>query len=107
VSDDGLNFTQLPDLRIDDRRHWLGAAVSHQGKILFFGTGGGNDPEDQVWCGESEDGNSFRVIRSIKIPGVDPGVIRLPGAWLVGAGTSFRPGTASARPRGGPGGPRR
>ncbi len=80
VSTDGLKFERLTDLSLDSSRNrWLGGLVSDAGRLLFFGTGPG------PWPIGSADGASWRPSNeTVRLPGADPGAVRLKdGAWLV------------------------
>jgi hypothetical protein len=94
VSDDGLVFRRMPDVRVDGRRHWLGCAFSEGEAITFFGSGMG------LWTATSPDGAEWKLGTPIEVRAADPGVVRLKdGALLVVASTGPRPGTPSANRR--------
>jgi hypothetical protein len=104
VSEDGLIFTRVDDVRIDGYRQWLGNAQSDGQVIAFFGTGqsGGPIPPDigqprgGVWLATSTDGQSWKLLESSPIPGADPGAVATrDGGWIVAVTGPPRPGTPS------------
>ncbi len=104
VSEDGLSFRPLADLRLDGLR-WLGNALSDDRRILFLGTRDRPRPgRGGVFAAESPDGNSWREASpGPVIEGADPGVVRLAdGSLLVAVTGPPRPGTPSADRRPGP-----
>lgn len=102
VSKDGLNFERVADVTMPTQGRWLGNLQSDDGRLVFFGTGGG------PWPVTSADGVTWQTgSGSTRIPGADPGAVRLKdGSWLVAVTGPPREGTASARnrPPQGPGG---
>jgi hypothetical protein len=92
VSDDGLRFRRIADVILPSQRdHWLGNMQSDDGRLVFFGTGPG------PWPMSSEDGTSWeRDPKAARVPGADPGIVRLKGGgWLVISTSPPRPGTPS------------
>jgi hypothetical protein len=104
LSQDGLNFTRQPDVKITGRRRWLGNAQSDGQTITFYGTGesgGPGQPGGGVWLATSQDGQNWRLAENRgRIPGADPGAVNLrDGSLLVVATGGPRPGTLSAERR--------
>ena len=106
VSEDGLRFTRVDDVRINGYRQWLGNAQSDGHMITFFGTGqsggptppGVGQPRGGVWPATSTDGQSWKLIESPPIPGADPGAVAArDGGWIVVVTGPPRPGTPSER----------
>src|SRR6185295_3231729 len=81
ISNDGLNFTRQPDVRIGGERRWLGNAQSDGVVLHFFGTGGPGG----VWMAESTNGQSWQVDNKFPpVPGADPGAVKMKdGGWLL------------------------
>jgi hypothetical protein len=107
TSKDGLNFTRMPDVKLDGRRRWLGNAQSDGKVITFFGTGqpldfvptpdrrGGN-----LWMATSKDGQSWQLIKSPAMMGADPGAVAgKDGGFIFVTTGEPRAGTASANQR--------
>jgi len=95
VSDDGLTFTRLDDVKIEGHRNWLGNAQSDGKRITFYGTGGGS-----IWTATSGVGNTWAYAGSLAVPGADPGAVSTPDGGLIVVVTGGpRPGTPSARKR--------
>ena len=111
TSADGLTFTRAADVRVPDRRNWLGDAKSDGEAITFFGTGEGG-----VWRATSRDGAEWALLAPLTGMRIaDVGTVRLrDGALLVAGVGAPRPGTPSAQkqkqgkqPPAGGGAPRR
>jgi hypothetical protein len=79
TSTDGLTFERRPDVRVDGRRQWLGAAHSDGTRMTFFGSG------DGIWTATSRDGETWALDARLAVPGADPGAVRAAGGdgWLV------------------------
>jgi hypothetical protein len=94
ISRDGLSFERVADVKLASARNrWLGNMQSEGGKLVFFGTGPG------PWPVTSQDGVLWQAATTaIRIPGADPGAVRLRDAsWLLAVTSPPRPGTPSAR----------
>jgi hypothetical protein len=101
TSKDGLNFTRVADVTATGNNRWLGGAQSDGGKLVFFGTGPG------PWPLASSDGSTWSAAsRTWRIPGADPGAVKLKdGLWLmVLTGPPVRRVSPSGMAMGGPGG---
>lgn len=93
VSEDGLTFTRVDDVRVEGRRHWLGAAYSDGATLTFFGTGdpggargGMNQPRGGVWMATSRDGSIWQIGRGLAVGGADPGAVPArDGGWIISA----------------------
>jgi hypothetical protein len=89
TSTNGLDFTRVADVQIEGRRRWLGNAQSDGAVITFFGTedsapGRPGQPRGGVWSATSADGATWEQVRSLPIPGADPGTVKLrDGSWLL------------------------
>lgn len=110
VSDDGLAFKRVEDVRIDGRRRWLGNAWSDGQRTWFVGT---KEPDRQrpvpptpggpaggasVWVASSEDGAAWEISDTPpKVDGGDPGMVPAKdGGFIVVITGGPRPGTPSA-----------
>jgi hypothetical protein len=94
TSTDGLNFTRVADVELEDRWRWLGNAQSDGHTITFYGTGPGS------WMATSEDGATWKRVPAPPIRGADPGAVATrDGGLIVVATTPPRPGTPSAQRR--------
>jgi hypothetical protein len=96
ISRDGLKFIRVADIKLSTSRgRWLGNLQSDGGKLLFFGTGAG------PWPVASADGlNWGAATASMRLPGADPGAVKLrDGSWLLAVTSPPRPGTPSALQR--------
>lgn len=95
VSDDGLRFERVADVRLEQRDRWLGNMQSEGSHLAFFGTGPG------PWPVTSVDGKEWTTDpRALRIPGADPGAVMLnDGGWLLVVTGPPRQGTASDRQR--------
>jgi hypothetical protein len=73
TSTDGLAFTRAADLPLPSTRdRWFGNLLSDGTQLLFFGTGPG------PWPMTSADGKQWaKAAAPVRMPGVDPSVIRL------------------------------
>jgi len=98
VSRDGLKFERVADVALQTNDRWLGNMQSDDGRLVFFGTGGGN------WPVTSADGVKWEVdANAMRIPGADPGAVKLQdGSWLLVVTGPPRPGTLSSQRRPGP-----
>lgn len=89
VSTNGLDFTRVADVQVEGHRRWLGNAQSDGALITFFGTedsapGRPRQPGGGVWSATSADGVAWEQVRSLPIPGADPGAVKLrDGSWLL------------------------
>jgi hypothetical protein len=105
VSNDGLKFERKDDVKIDDRRSWLGNAQSDGKKITFYGTGEGfkrqeGRPGGGIWMATSEDGKTWTPVESPAVGGADPGTVTASDGALIFVVTGEpRPGTPSAKQR--------
>ncbi|MDQ7778711.1 MAG: hypothetical protein RDV41_03245 [Planctomycetota bacterium] len=119
VSDDGLKFTRVDDVRIEGNRKWLGNAQSDGKTITFYGTGEGlvvggsglepgsgeraprdRQPRGSLWMATSEDGARWQLVESPSIGGGDPGAVTARDGGLVVVITGEpRLGTPSAKQR--------
>lgn len=80
ISRDGLTFTRVDDVSLTRSGNWLGAALSQEQTLLFFGTGGPGG----LWIGESRDGTTWASGGLLRVPGADPGVVPgKNGGWIV------------------------
>lgn len=79
TSKDGLNFTRVDDVTLDDRDlRWLGNAQSDGKTITFFATGRG------VFTATSIDGSSWTPSTHFSIAGADPGAVAAKdGGWII------------------------
>ncbi|MBK8039542.1 MAG: exo-alpha-sialidase [Verrucomicrobiaceae bacterium] len=79
TSTDGLAFTRVDDVKLDDQDvRWLGSAQSNGQTITFFATGRG------IFTSTSRDGTSWQPAARLAVPGADPGAVALKdGGWLV------------------------
>ncbi|MBM3829313.1 MAG: hypothetical protein FJ406_02115, partial [Verrucomicrobia bacterium] len=95
VSKDGLKFERVADVTMPGQNRWLGNLQSDGGRLAFFGTGAG------PWPVTSTDGAKWEsVAGSPRVPGADPGAVKLKdGAWLVAVTSPPRAGTATAGQR--------
>jgi hypothetical protein len=95
ISWDGLFFARAADVKMPGRDRWLGNMQSDGGKLVFFGTGAG------PWPLTSSDGKSWEAsTNAMRIPGADPGAVKLKGGrWLLLVTSPPRPGTPSERNR--------
>lgn len=95
VSKDGLKFERVADVTMPGQNRWLGNMQSDGERLAFFGTGPG------PWPVTSRDGAKWEsVAGSPRVPGADPGAVKLKdGAWLVAVTSPPREGTPSARQR--------
>jgi hypothetical protein len=98
TSRDGLTFTREPDVKVDGRRQWLGAAHSDGATLTFFGTGapggerGGNPPRGGMWMATSRDGSQWQIVPPPTIGGADPGAVPArDGGWIISATGPPRP----------------
>ncbi|MBI2925890.1 MAG: exo-alpha-sialidase [Verrucomicrobia bacterium] len=79
ISDDGLSFRRLENVRIDGDRQWLGCAVTIEEGLRFFGTGRGG-----VWSVTSRDGAKWQLEEGSRGRHMDPGVAQTKdGHWLL------------------------
>jgi len=92
VSKDGLNFERVADVTMPGENRWLGNMQSNGERLAFFGTGAG------PWPVTSTDGVKWEAVAgSSRVPGADPGAVKLKdGAWLVAVTSPPRAGTATA-----------
>ncbi len=106
VSEDGLRFTRVDDVRIEGQRQWLGNAQSDSHVITFFGTGqpgglappGVGQPRGGIWLATSTDGQLWKLLESPPVLGADPGAVATrDGGWIVAVTGPPRPGTPSER----------
>lgn len=91
ISQDGLNFERVADVKLANGNRWLGNMQSDGGRLAFFGTGPG------PWPTTSADGQTWSTNSpATRLPGADPGAVKLKdGTWLI-ALTS--PAQQSVRP---------
>ncbi|MBI4618150.1 MAG: exo-alpha-sialidase [Planctomycetes bacterium] len=101
VSEDGLQFRRLEDVRMPGRRTWLGCAVLVNGRIRFYGTEKG-----AVWSAVSTDGLAWELEPGRRASGADPGVAPAgEGRWLMVSTGPLRADAGERSPEGlGPGG---
>jgi hypothetical protein len=106
TSKDGLNFKRAEDVRIAGRWRWLGNAQSDGQTITFFGTAGPGGPDPPVagqpssgiWAATSADGQSWKPLDLVPVPGADPGAVKTKEAtWIIISTGPPRPGTPSAQ----------
>lgn len=78
-STDGVNFTRVDDVTLEDRDlRWLGNAQSDGKTITFFATGRG------VFTATSTDGSSWTPSTHYRLAGADPGGVAVRGGgWLI------------------------
>ena len=95
VSRDGLKFERVADVKLSSTGdRWLGNLQSDAGKLVFFGTGPG------PWPVTSKDGVTWETSAAARVPGADPGVVKLRDrSWLLLVTSPPRPGTPSAERR--------
>ena len=79
TSKDGLKFERVANVKLSSSRNrWLGNMQSDDGQLVFFGTGLG------PWPLTSRDGATWKTAASMRIPGADPGAVKLrDGSWLL------------------------
>ncbi|MBX7211866.1 MAG: hypothetical protein K1X78_26405 [Verrucomicrobiaceae bacterium] len=78
TSTDGLNFTRVDDIHLDDHDlRWLGNAQSDGKTITFFATGRG------VFTATSSDGSSWTPSTDYRLAGADPGAVVTKDGWLM------------------------
>lgn len=79
VSEDGLNFKQLDDVRIPERRTtWIGNPLSVREGLRFFGSGRGG-----IWSAVSEEGNLWKMVSMSGLSGGDAAAAELPGGRIL------------------------
>ncbi|MGV3662094.1 MAG: exo-alpha-sialidase [Prosthecobacter sp.] len=77
TSTDGLTFTRVAEVRLDDLR-WLGNAQSDGRAITFFGSGRG------IATATSADGATWQQTRGFRLAGADPGAAAAKdGGWII------------------------
>jgi hypothetical protein len=79
TSTDGLHFTRVDDVILDDHHvRWLGNAQSDGQKITFFATGRG------ITTATSPDGDKWTPAAHYSIRGADPGAVAAKdGGWIL------------------------
>jgi len=105
TSKDGLQYTRAEDVHIGGSRRWLGNAQSDGESITFFGTAapgpGGSQagpPRGGIWRATSRDGQSWKLLDDLRVPGADPGAVAAKdGAWIIVSTGPPRPGTPRAQ----------
>lgn len=78
TSTDGLNFTRVDDVRLEEDMRWLGNAQSDGQTITFFGSGRG------IAMATSTDGVAWQSAGRHMIAGADPGAVQAKeGGWII------------------------
>ncbi|MFO1483509.1 MAG: exo-alpha-sialidase [Verrucomicrobiaceae bacterium] len=78
TSTDGLKFTRVDDVTLNDDVRWLGNAQSDGKTITFFGTGRG------VFTAKSTDGAKWQPADHFAVQGADPGAVAAKdGGWIM------------------------
>ncbi len=93
VSEDGLSFKRLTNVRVDNRRSsWIGNVLTVGKELRFFGSGG-----DGGWTAKSSDGSTWELISTALHAGGDPSAVKLPSGrtLVVATGESRRDASAS------------
>lgn len=73
VSQDGLEFTQQPNVTVGQGRQWIGNAVLTGELLRYYGSG-----VDGVWSATSRDGAHWLVEPGVRAQGGDASVVTLP-----------------------------
>lgn len=91
VSDDGLNFTRLPDITLPEQgASWIGNPVATEEGLRFYGSG----PQG-VWSAFSQDGSNWQMEVGTRAQGGDPAVVqRRDGSFLMIVTGQTRAGSA-------------